>query len=250
MFCNFLVCKVWQQQQGVIGPFMLGLLMTTTVLSYVSMEYARQKVLKLQAAKQERQALEVQDAAKALEFSLRREDAANFEYGTTEEDIRRNMAMGNARMDSGDRFEVTSRRTEKLFGLEQERIAIAATDDPLTRQRMNAATSGQDISQLPEALQQGNTAIAIVDTSAIRTQQIKKTRDRMETMAGQMYLFFGNNLRFPSDSEYEKLAEKLPSSNVWGTPFIYTRISEERATLEFTTPWHYTQTIELDMRKQ
>lgn len=224
--------------------------MTTSVLSYVSMEHARQEVKRLQVAKQERQDREVQDAARALDFALRQENNTNFEYGITEETIRANMAMGDGRTASGDRFEVTSRRTERLFGLDQERIAIVGSDDPLTRQQVNEAGSGADISRLPEELQQGNTSIAIVDTSAIRTQQIKKTRDRMETMAGQIYLFFGNNLRFPTESEYEKLAEKLPNTNVWGTPFIYSRISEDRATLEFTTPWHYNQVIELDMRKQ
>ncbi len=231
-----------QNQKGVFSPFMLGLLMAISVFSVLSLQWAKKDLVLMEKAKLARQQAEADDLAKAVEFALMVEDESSFGDDLTIERLRKYAARSQGFTGGKENAKVIHRNSETRFDIQNEKIAIAITDDALTHTDLNRRI-GDELLDIAE----GKQAIAVVDTSAIRTRQIDRSKRNMESMAEQVYQFYAAQFRFPRISEYAALANIIRLKDVWGNEFLYTYQNDSEATLEFTSPWNYTYTMKLNL---
>ncbi|PZP39723.1 MAG: hypothetical protein DI585_03115, partial [Pseudomonas fluorescens] len=100
-----------------------------------------------------------------------------------------------------------------------------------------------------------NQAVAVYDTSVARDRQVRTSNERMEVLAEQLYAFYAGKYRFPNESEFTTLSGKLDLHDAWGNAFTYKQVGKgkeegQKATLSFTTPWNYTQTLNLALKDE
>jgi hypothetical protein len=232
-----------REQRGVFSPFMFGLIMATNIFSVVAMQWAKRDLALLQTQQAARAQAEATDIAKAVEFAILTETASSYDGAV---DI--NRALGNTALSRGrtrgqEGVHIVTRDSGEHFDLTNQRVAITTTDDPLLRSRLSQAGNAADLGQTA----QNSTAVAVVDTGAIRQRQVLQSKKTLETMAEQVYQFYAGHLRFPSPGEYDALADTLGARDVWGNDFTYTYLNENEALIEFTTPWNYTHSLKLNL---
>jgi hypothetical protein len=224
---------------------MFGLIIGMSVFSALSLQWAKQELVRQQALNARREQAQAQDIAKGLEFSLLTETQGNYRDNLDLARALPNTALAGGKTRGGEKVLVVSRddRRADTFGATNQRVAVTASDDILKRSELYRAGSAADLGAMA-----ASRTVVMFDTSAIRAKQMKDSRDALEGMGEQLYAFYGAHLKFPSSSEYDELSRNFNFRDAWGEPFGYTYISDDAAQLEFTTPWNYTYTEKLTLK--
>lgn len=233
-----------RNQQGAFSPFMFGLVFGVGIFSTLVMYWAKQDLLRLEQLQAERAKAEAEDIAKALEFALLTETDATYSDDLSLNRARQYTNYSDGKTRGGEDILLTERLGDSSFEQQHSKVAITASDDIFLRSDMNRKGSADDLARLTPGKDQ---AVVVFSSEKIRTQQIARSRQNMDTMAEQIYQFYGAQLRFPTASEYDSLNDKLGIRDVWGRPFDYQLIDTDKARLEFVTPWGYSQTLDLNL---
>ncbi|MDD9911615.1 MAG: hypothetical protein OXQ96_01035, partial [Alphaproteobacteria bacterium] len=224
-----------RNQRGAFSPFMFGLLMAIGIFSTLAMHWAKKDLIRIQEERAERVKAEAEDIAKAVEFTIMTETASTFGQDFNIDELRQHTGRSQGKTRGQQDIQLIARDSETVFDLTNQRIAIAATDDPLAQTELRDTP---DAKGLARAAKDGLDPVIIVDTGAIRKNQVAKSVQRLEQMAEQVYQFYAANFRFPTESEYDQLQDALKIKDIWGNDFYYTYRNDEEALLEFTSPWN------------
>lgn len=238
------LCQCLGNQKGAFPPFMFGLLMGVSVFSMVSAKMAEKQIVTLQDSRADRLKAEQEDIAKGLEFAILTETAETYSDDLSLNRARQHMARSSGKTMGRADAQLVSRRDADAFGASQERILITNTDDVLTQATLNQAADAKDLAANVTGTKGG---ITLFNSADVRFRQVEKSKKNLDMMGESLYRFYAGQLRFPTLEEYEILAEQLKLRDFWGTPFEYKRIDDAEATLTFTTPWNYTQTIHMNL---
>lgn len=229
-------------QKGIFSPFMFGLLLAVGVFSVLSQQWAKRDLRTLQESRETRMEATAQDIARNIEFEILTETASTFSNNLNTNRLLPNAAKAGSNR-SQDDIQIISREGEEIFELETQRFAINLGGDDLSRSALNQTTTSKNIVNAGET--QG---VAVIDTSAIRQRQVETSRTNMKAMAERIFNFYAGNLRFPTVGEYDQLALVFNATDVWGSPLDYTYENDDRASLAFTTPWGFRQSMRLDLK--
>lgn len=232
-------------QNGGVSPFMFGLLVGMSIFSVMSAHWAQKELAALQLRQAERAQKQADDVVKALEFATLTETQATYSDQYDMERAKGSMARATGKTRGGEEYVVNAQESGvETFGTRDTKVAVTASDDTLLRAKVYQTGNADDITAL------GNGAtkmVATLDTGGIRQRQVLTSVKAMEALAEQVYAFYAGHMRFPTDSEFKELQAKFPYVDAWGGPFSYTRTGEDTGTLEFTTPWNYTQTLTMSL---
>lgn len=225
---------------------MFGLMVGMSIFSAMAMQNARHELDLLQKRQAAKAKAQAEDLAKGLEFAVLTETRETYSDDYNLERARANTSGSGGKTRGGQDVLVTQRETEgESLGDKTRRVAITASDDTLLRSQVHLSQSAEDLSQLKPSEQ---LPVVVFDTNSVRERQVRTSKQNMEAMAEHVYAFYAAKLRMPSKDEFENISSKLGFRDVWGTPFTYTYGSETTATLEFTTPWNYTQSLRLSLK--
>lgn len=241
---HFNPLPILNNQQGAFSPFMFGLVFGVGIFSTLVMYWAKQDLLRLEQLQAERAKAEAEDIAKALEFALLTETDATYSNDLSLNRARQFTNLSDGKTRGGEDILLTERLGDSRFEQQHSKVAITASDDIFLRSDIHRQGSADDLARLTPG---DNQAVVVFDSEKIRTQQVARSRQNMDTMAEQVYQFYGAQLRFPTAAEFETLSNKLGLRDVWGRPFDYQLLDTDRARLEFVTPWGYTQTLDLNL---
>ena len=234
-------------QQGGFSPFMFGLVMGMSIFSALSVQWARQELEAYQQLQTQRAQTQAEEIAKGMEFAILAETGQTYS-DTYDLERARTYSQAQARTRGGQDYMIAAHESNREFyGQRATTVAIAGTDDTLVRSQIYRTESERNVLEADT----GNQAVALYDTSLARNQQVRTSNRRMEQMAEQVYTFYAGYYRFPTDSEYQSLKGKFALRDAWGRDFNYMPdASGQKATLSFTTPWDYTQTMNLSLKDE
>lgn len=235
-------------QSGGFSPFMFGLVMGMSVFSALSLQWAKQELTQYQELQAQRAKTDAEEVAKGLEFSILAENEQSY---SDKYDLERARAYSaaQARTRGGQDYMFAARDSEReQFGKKATSVAIAGTDDTLVRSQIHRTETEEHV--LDKSVG-GRNDVAVYDTSLARNQQVMTSNQRMELMAEHIYTFYAAKFRFPNDSEYQTLLGRIGVRDAWGQDFEYKPdATGQKATLSFTTPWEYTQTMNLSLKDE
>ncbi len=235
-------------QSGGFSPFMFGLVMGMSVFSALSLQWAKQELTEYQQLQAERAKTNAEEVAKGLEFAILTENEQSYS-DTYDLERARAYSSAQARTRGGQDYMFAARDSEReQFGQKGTAVAIVGTDDTLVRSHVYRTETEEHI--LDKSVG-GRGDVAVYDTSLARNQQVMTSNGRMEAMAERLYTFYAAKFRFPTDSEYQDLLSKVGVRDAWGQDFDYKPEKDgQKATLSFTTPWQYTQTMILSLKDE
>ncbi len=240
--------SLFTDQSGGFSPFMFGLVMGMSVFSALSLQWAKQELTRYQELQTQRAKTDAEEVAKGLEFSILAENEQSY---SDKYDLERARAYSaaQARTRGGQDYMFAARDSEReQFGQKGTAIAIAGTDDTLVRSQVYRTETEEHI--LDKSVG-GRNDVAVYDTSLARSQQVLTSNRRMEAMAERIYTFYAAKFRFPTDSEYQTLLGRVGVRDAWGQDYDYKpEANGQKATLSFTTPWQYTQTMILSLKDE
>lgn len=237
---------VLASQRGAFSPFMYGLIIGVTIFSAVSMQYAKQELVRLQQEKTQRARANAKDIADALDFSVLSETKETYQDEYTLDRARR-YANTAGKTEGDENFQLSARESgRQTFGHTAEKIAITASDDSFLRARVNRTATGAELEKMAD---NAEAPLAVYDTSGARERQILTSNTRMEALAEQLYAYYAANLKFPDRSGFDKLNSALGLKDAWGENFTYDVAADRQsAKLAFTTPWNYERTLNLNLK--
>jgi hypothetical protein len=229
---------------------MFGLIMGMSIFSAMSLKWAEQELAEQQLRNQERSKAQAEDLAKALEFATLTQTRDNYDNRMTLDRARQYASSATGQTRGGQDFIIVEREAEgETMGAKNEVVAITGSDDTLRRSEVFRSGDARQLGKLAEQRNKGD-AVVLLDTSGIRTRQVNVSRQNMETLAEHVYAFYAGRFRMPSQDEFQELNEKLGIRDAWNAGFDYEYYDPERARLEFTTPWGYTQSLMMDLRTE
>lgn len=237
----------WGNQRGGFSPFMFGLVMGMGIFSALSLQWARNELTNYQKLQAERAQNNANDIAKGLDFAILTENQNSYSDNYDLERARQ-YSNSDARTRGGQQYMVESREeeTRERYGQRASTVAITASDDTLLRSQIHRTDNAEQILLTKTGPNQG---MAVYDTSTARDRQVRTSNERMENLAEQMYAFYAAQKRFPTDSEFTTLLGTFPVKDVWGNAFDYTPDKTgQKGTLSFTTPWNYSQSLNLNLK--
>jgi hypothetical protein len=236
-------------QRGGFSPFLFGLILGMGVFSALSMQWAKQALTHYQEEQVKRAKENATDVAKGMNFAILTENQQTYS-DNYDLDRARKYSNSSGRTQGGQDFMVTSREDEnrESFGQKASTIAVTGSDDTLLRSQMHRMETAKQILNEKTG---NNQAVAVYDTSMARDRQIRTSNERMETLAEQVYAFYAARHRFPTDSEFTTLQGTFSVRDVWGNDFVYKQDpSGQKGILSFTTPWNYTQSLNLSLKDE
>ena len=236
-------------QSGGFSPFMFGLVVGMSLFSAMSMQWARKELARYEEQQIIRAKSNAKDVADALNFAILSEDQQSYSE-TYDLERARQYTDTTARTQGGQDYMVTARERDgekqQRYGYAPTTVAITGSDDTLLRSQMHRSGNAEDILRAKVGDKQ---AVAVYDTSLARDRQVRTSNQRMEVLAEQLYAFYAGKYRFPTDSEFRSLSGGLKLHDAWGNEFRYTTGTDnQRGELSFTTPWNYTQTLNLNLK--
>lgn len=229
-------------QGGGVSPFMFGLLLGVSIFSLSVQKRAQIEMDEMREKQLERQETEASSLRKAVELSVMTERSASkmaTYQATPDADrirARASVATGKTRA-TQDMVMVSG---ESGDNNEHSRILITTTDDTFVRDSISN-TKSHTYDTIGSNTMQQRADTMVVDTKALRNEQIAISYKNMEAQAALVYNWWsapGNGFVFPDSAQYS--AEIMPIStykDFWGNDFIYSRTSAQVATLSFTPPW-------------
>lgn len=220
--------------------------MGMSVFSALSLQWARQELREYEAQQAQRAQTNAEEVAKGLEFSILTEDERTYS-DTYNLDRARAYSAAQARTRGGQDYMFAARDSDReQFGQKATVVAIAGTDDTLVRSQIHRTETEKHILQTAPGAEHG---VAVYDTSTARSQQVLTSNRRMEQVAEQLYTFYAAKYRFPTDSEYQTLESRIGIRDAWGQSYAYSPATDgQKAVLSFTTPWQYTQSMNLSLK--
>lgn len=236
--------KLLKNQKGAFSPFIFGMLFALAAFSTMSAYWAQKDMIDQERKKIERQKEEATDLRRALENSIRTETADTYNQAINLNRAQAFTTLSTGETRGGQAVAFNAQESNVALGISNTRVVLSTSDDEMLRDDIDllstasgqaAYTSGQ------------NQAVEFYDSQADRARQVDLSTDALNAEVAQVYAFYEANLRFPNGTEYGDINTMTGFSDVWGNDFTYTYIDDKTATLAFTTPWGYTQTINLDM---
>lgn len=221
---------------------MFGLLLGVSIFSVSVQKRAQIEMEQMRENQLSRQEAEVSSLRKAVELAVMTENSASktATYQATPDAARirerASLSTGKTRA-TEDTVMVSG--TTGTYG-ERSRILITTTDDEYARDNIQF-TKGHTYSSIGQNTMQQRADTTVVDTTALRNEQIAISYKNMEAQAALVYNWWsapGNGFVFPTSGQYS--AEIMPISaykDFWGSDFTYSRTSAQIATLSFTPPW-------------
>ncbi len=226
---------------------MFGLVVGMSIFSALSMQWARQELVRYEAQQIQRAKTDAQDVADALNFAILTEDGQTYSENYSLERARQ-YSDSTGRTQGGQDYMVTTRTNEDRvrYGHAATTVAITGGDDTLLRSQMHRSADAEAILRTKVGNKQ---AVAVYDTTTARDRQVRTSNQRMEVLAEQMYAFYAGKYRFPTESEFTSLRGGLNVRDAWGNDFSYEPSKDNQTgLLSFTTPWNYTQTLTLNLK--
>ncbi|NBX86468.1 MAG: hypothetical protein EBQ80_04430 [Proteobacteria bacterium] len=235
-------------QRGAFSPFMFGLVMGVTIFSALSMQWAKKELERYQAKQADAAQRQAQDVAKAMEFAILTEGQDNYSEEYTLQRARQFSSAAAKTRGEQDFLLATKReRDSERFGRNDEKIAIAASDDTLLRSQVYR--SG-DVAELDKLRTNKASGVVVYDTSEARDRQIRTSIQRQEALAEQIYAFYAAEMKFPTLAEFTEMRRKFGLRDVWGDDFEYGVDPDlQQGFLSFTTPWGYVHEINLSLKE-
>lgn len=235
-------------QQGGFSPFMFGLIVGMSVFSALSMQWAKQELVRYQDQQSRRAKTNAEEVAKGLDFAILSEDQRTY---SEHYDLDRAKAYAetDARTRGGQDYLVTTHEDEnrEVYGKKDTTVAITGSDDTLLRSQIYRSADSEEVLRMKTGNKQ---PVAIYDTGQARDRQVRTSNERMEQLAEQIYAFYAGKRRFPTDSEFTTLQGGLGIHDSWGQDYEYTAKPDgQTGTLSFTTPWNYKQTLKLSLQE-
>jgi hypothetical protein len=240
----FNALKFFRNQKGGFSPYMFGLLVGISAFSTITAHYARKEMIKSEQRKIEQQKAEAEDLKNALEVALLTETDATYDADLSLNRARAHTTLSTAKTRGGSDVTLNIVNSETSLGIQGERVLITTTDDDFTKTAVGLANSA--------AAQAGftddNAPVTMFDSGAARNRQVDISVQNMEMEAAQIYAFYAGELRFPGSNEYDAIQAVTGLKDFWGNDFSYTIVtSPTHVRIEFTTPWSYTERIDMQM---
>lgn len=234
--------KVWRFNEGAFSPFMFGLLMGIGVMSMSAAYIAKQRLVKMQLEQQEKQISEAEKIKRALETSILTETRESYGESTDLDKALKFVTGTTGRTRSGDKFAIKSFTTEETLGRQGQRLIITSSDDRDVRDDLDKVTD-KDATLSDELAQES----VVFDEEKLRREQIQKSYNSMDALAGHLYTYYAMNLKFPTENDFIHIENLTKLKDVWGETFDYVKTDDNNATLTFSTPWGYERKIELSL---
>ena len=235
---------ILRNQRGAFSPYMFGLLAGITVFSTVSAHYAKKQMIENEKRKIEQQQREAEDLRDALEIALLTETDATYDPDISLNRARPYTTLSTAKTRGGSDATLNIVNSDTNLGIQGERVLITTTDDDFTKTQVGLANSAAD----QAAFDGGAAPVTMFDSGAARNRQVEISVQNLEMEAAQIYAFYAGELRFPSASEYDDIQAITNLKDFWGNDFSYTIVnSPTHVRIEFTTPWGYTEQIDMNM---
>lgn len=234
-------------QEGGFSPFLFGLIMGMTIFSALSYQWSKQELAAYQAEQAARAKANAQDVADSLNFSILTENQQTYS-DKYDLDRAKQYSNSSAKTQGGQDYMIEEREDDnrKQYGKSATTVAITGSDDTLLRSQMHRSGDSEEILRTKAG---DNQPVAVYDTSIARDRQVRTSNERMEGLAEQIYAFYAARKRFPTDSEFTTLASTFGMHDVWGNNFTYKPdIGGQKGVLSFTTPWDYTQSLNLSLK--
>jgi hypothetical protein len=237
----------WRQAGG-FSPFMFGMLMGMSIFSALSLQWAQQALIVRQQKQLEAAKAAAEETAKGMEFAVLSETAYGYSNDYTLNRARA-FAATTAQTRSGEDAQIVQREggedgDNSRFGQTRTTVGVNVTDDPFLRQKVAQTGSAEDLQRIE------NAPLATVEVTNLRGQQVKIGRQRMADLAEQLYGHYAGHLTFPDSSTFDALEKRYNLRDPWGRPFVYAVADDQQtATLTFTTPWNFTQTLHLSLKE-
>lgn len=230
-------------QRGAFSPYMFGMLAGLGLFSSLMAHYARQDMVEAEKRKLEQQQQEAEDLARGLENAILTERDATYDADLSLSRARQYTTTATGKTYAGDDVTINIQDSDRTYSLDHQRALITTSDDDLLKSSVGAALNADDIGSYNAGT---NQPVAVFDSKSARDHQVQLSYEFMESQAALVYQFYAGELRFPDNSEYADLASTSGLTDYWGNDFTYTRTSDTVCSLSFTTPWGYTQTINLN----
>lgn len=237
---------LWRQAGG-FSPFMFGMLMGMTIFSALSLQWAQQALIVRQQKQLESAKAAAEETAKGMEFAVLSETAYGYSNDYTLNRARA-FAATTAQTRSGEDAQIVQREggeegDNTRFGQTRTTVGVNLTDDPFLRQKVAQTGSAEDLQRVE------NAPLATVEVTSLRGKQVKIGQQRMADLAEQLYGHYAGHLTFPDASTFDALEKRYNLRDPWGRPFVYEPAEDQQtATLTFTTPWNFTQTLHLSLK--
>jgi hypothetical protein len=237
---------LWRQAGG-FSPFMFGMLMGMTIFSALSLQWAQQALIVRQQKQLEDAKAAAEETAKGMAFAVLSETANDYSSDYTLNRARA-FAATTAQTRSGEDAQIVQREEEEesdntRFGKTRTVVGVNVTDDPFLRQKVAQTRSAEELQRVEQA------PLATVEITNLRGKQVKIGRQRMADLAEQLYSHYAGHLSFPNASAFDALEKRYNLRDPWGRPFVYEPAEDlQTATLTFTTPWNFTQTLHLSLK--
>ncbi len=233
-----------------MSPFLTGLLLGMTVFSALSLQWAKAELAATQARNTARDQAQAKELGQALEFAILTEDASSYTEGY---DLTRARAFSAAstRTRAGNEVQVVARESENSentgsFGMGGTQVALNASDDQFARASASRTASAEELQRSRSNAEE----LIFANVRAARERQVITSTRRMEALAEQLYAAYAAQMRFPDANSFTMLAGKLLLRDAWGQDFAYTTSEDgQTASLNFTTPWGFTQAMRLDLQE-
>ena len=236
--------KITMNQKGAFSPFIFGMLFALSAFSTMAAYWAQKDLIDMEKKKVERQKKEAKDLRESLENAILTETTATYSESLTLGRAKSAATLSTGKTRGGSDITLNALQANVALGISNTRVLIATSDDAMLKADVSAVNSigGQSTYSVAN-----NEAVEFYDSQAARTRQVELSLEQLNAEAAQLYSFYEANTRFPDASEYADINTMTGFKDVWGDDFTYVRSDNKTATLAFTTPWGYTQTINLDM---
>lgn len=233
-------------QRGGFSPFMYGMLVGISILSTVAAYQAKIDIKKQTERKLEQQQREAEDLSLALENSILTETDATYDSNVSLARARNFTTLTTGKTRGGQDAEfnvITTDGAGEQFGVDNQTVVLTTTDDTMLEAGVAAQTTRAGA--LNYSGNQGEQPLATFDASGARNRQIQLSRENLEMEASQVYLFYSANLACPTTGEYATINTRTGYKDYWGNDFTYTRFDDNHCSLSYTTPWGFTDLIDM-----
>lgn len=236
---------------------MFGMLIGVGVLSAVSQQWATKYAKTLEEQKIEAAKQNANEISLAMENTILLENSTTYSQDLTASGTVNTRVLQQAstegKTQGDENYLVKEVDSSVDFGLQNQKIVIAATDDTYIR---NDIENLVDVDEVIAYKPTKNQAVEVFDSSIVRKRQVNTSFKYLNQAADSIYNFYAGNLRFPTSAEYDAIFAVTGLKDVWGVPFVYERgdeyaipdpLGDQVARISMETPWGYKRTIQLNM---
>lgn len=239
--------KKQNNQQGAFSPFMFGMLMGVAVFSAAMNHWAKKEIVNINERNTAEDRAKAEQLKKALENSMLTENVEDGSYSDTFnlERAQKFLSGSTGTTRTGEQAFFSSTYKDGKFNTSNKRVLITASDDESVKAEIGALAGADAMGSYDTA----EGSVVMFDSEEIRQEQIKKSKERLEAEASQIYRSYAAfGYKFPTTEQYKTNVNAVTGNrDVWGQEFLYERKSDKLVVISFTTPWGYTFKKTLNM---